>query len=175
WVWASGWGVEGQAARPPMWNMVLPLSRSGEYGPSASADTVSGMVMNQNAAAAITASSTATITSLRSIGTLLRFYSISSGISRSAVRHQSRGRPVARVAPTPAPDCDNHKRRLRRLLAVGLMTTTAILAHLGDLNLEAVEVLGCVPGRLGLGGKLGEPGGEIGLVLPNRRQRRGIA
>src|SRR5262249_45348627 len=150
----------------------LPLSRSGEYGPSASADTVSGMVMNQNAAAAITPSSTATITSLRSIGTLLRFYSISSGISRSAVRHQSRGRPVA---PTAAPDCDNHKRRLSRLLAVGLMTTTAILAHLGDLNLEAVEVLGCVPGRLGLGGKLGEPGGEIGLVLPNRGQCRGIA
>jgi hypothetical protein len=67
------------------------------------------MVMNQNAAAAITASSTATITSLRSIGTLLRFYSISSGISRSADRHQSRGRPVA---PTAAPDCDNCKRRL---------------------------------------------------------------
>src|SRR5262245_66354007 len=44
---------------------------------------------------------------------------------------------------------------------VGLMTTAAILAHLGNLNLEAVEILGCVPGRLGLGGKLGEPGGEI--------------
>src|SRR5262249_30748406 len=85
---------------------------------------------------------------------------------------KTRGGPAA---PRPPPDCDNRKRRLCRLLAVGLMTTAAILAHLGNLNLEAVEVLGCVPGRLGLGGKLGEPGGEIGLVLPNRRQRRGIA
>src|SRR5215510_4315762 len=55
------------------------------------------------------------------------------------------------------------------------MTTTAILAHLGNLNLEAVEVLGCVPGRLGLARKLGEPGREIGLVLPNHGQCRGIA
>src|SRR5215471_19846593 len=84
--------------------------------------------------------------------------------------HQSRGRPVA---PTAAPDGDDPK-RLRRLLAVGPMTTAAILAHLGDLDLEAVEVLGCVHGGLGVAGKLGEPGGEIGLVFPNRRQGRGI-
>jgi hypothetical protein len=57
------------------------------------------MVMNQNAAAAITASSTATITSLRSIGTLLRFYSISSGISRSAVRIKAEGGPSRRRPP----------------------------------------------------------------------------
>src|ERR1700745_135052 len=85
--------------------------------------------------------------------------------------HESRGRLVA---PTAAPDCDDPKRS-RRLLAVGLVTPAAILAHLGDLDLEAVEVLGRGPGRLGLAGKLGEPGGEIGLVLPNRGQCRGIA
>src|SRR5262249_19821128 len=54
------------------------------------------------------------------------------------------------------------------------MATAAILAHLGDLNLEAVEILGGVHGGLGIAGKLGEPGGEIGPVFPNRRQCRGI-
>src|SRR5262249_52772658 len=95
-------GVAWHAAQPPAWNMVLPLSRSGEYGPSTSADTVSGMVMNQNAAAAITASSTATITSLRSIGTLLRFYSVSSGISRSA-GPPSKPRAARRADGRPPP------------------------------------------------------------------------
>src|SRR5215831_16177916 len=65
-------------------------------------------------------------------------------------------------------------RRSGGSLAVGLMATAAILAHLGDLNLEAVEILGGVHGGLGIAGKLGEPGGEIGLVFPNRRQCRGI-
>jgi hypothetical protein len=55
------------------------------------------------------------------------------------------------------------------------VTTAAILAHLGNLDLEAVEVLGRGPGRLGVAGKLGELGGEIRLVLPNRGQCRGIA
>src|ERR1700745_2456725 len=67
----------------------------------------------------------------------------------------------------PPPICDDPK-RLRRLLAVGLVATAAILAHLGDLDLEAIEILGRVPGRLGLAGELGELGGEISLGLPNR-------
>src|SRR5262245_47995043 len=127
------------------------------------------MVMSQNAAAPITARIATSITSLRGIGASFWFYSSSSVAKRGSP--QSRGRLVA---PTAAPDCDDPK-RLRRLLAVGLVTTAAILAHLGDLDLEAVEVLDCGPGRLGVAGELGEPGGEIGLVLPNHGQCRGIA
>src|SRR5262249_15823897 len=65
--------------------------------------------------------------------------------------------------------------RLRRPLAVGSMAPDAILAHFGQLNLEAVEVLDCLSRHLRDAGELGEPRSEIGLVLPNRRQRRGIA
>src|SRR3984893_16640661 len=128
------------------------------------------MVMNQNAAAPITARITTSMTSLRSIGVLFRFY-----LSSSVGKRGSSAKPrEARPADGRTPICDD-PRRLRGLLAVGLVTPAAILAHLGDLDLEAVEVLGRGPGRLGLAGKLREPGGEIGLVLPNRGQCRGIA
>src|SRR5262249_7034203 len=129
------------------------------------------MVMKQNAEGAITASSTTAITSLRSIATLLRFYRCRPTYCRAPACHQSRGRPVAPTAALDGDDC----KRLRGLLAVGLVTAAAILAHLGDLNLEAVEILGCADGGLGIAGKLGELGREIGLVFPNRRQCRGIA
>src|SRR5262245_66603052 len=67
------------------------------------------------------------------------------------------------------------RERLGRTLAVGLMASAAILADLGDLNLEAVEILGCVQGGLGLAGKLGQSRIEIGLVFPDCRQRGGVA
>src|ERR1700719_1799513 len=128
------------------------------------------MVMNQNAAAPITARITTSITSLRSIGAPFWFYP-----SSSVGKRGSSAKPrAARRADGRPPICDD-PRRLRRLLAVGLMATAAILAHLGNLNLEAVEILGCVHGRLGLAGKLGEPGVEIGFVFPDRRKSRGVA
>src|SRR5262249_55868674 len=122
------------------------------------------MVMNQNAAAPITARITTTITSLRSIG---RPSPVRSELVDCAARPAAQGR-VGLSAPAPAPDCHD-RNRLRRLFAVGLMAAAAILAHLGDLDLEAVEVLGRGLGRLGVAGELGELGGKIGLVLPNCR------
>src|SRR5262245_17685730 len=73
--------------------------------------------------------------------------------SINVVGHVAERRPTVKGEGGPSrrrPPPSNDHKRLLRLLAVGLMTTTAILAHLGDLNLEAVEVLGCIPGRLGL-------------------------
>src|SRR5205823_3152511 len=66
-------------------------------------------------------------------------------------------------------------KRLRCPLAVGSMAPDAILAHFGQLNLEAVEVVDCADRRLRVARELGEPRREVGLVLPNRGQCRGIA
>src|SRR6185295_13020450 len=64
---------------------------------------------------------------------------------------------------------------LGRPFAVSLMASAAILAHLGDLNLEGVQVLCRVARCLGIAGKLGELGVEITLVFPDRRKRRRVA
>src|SRR5215211_1739258 len=61
------------------------------------------------------------------------------------------------------------------LLAVGLVTPAAVLLHLGELRLERVQVLGGGFRSLGVVGELGQPRLEIGLVLPDRRKRGGIA
>src|SRR4029077_20227659 len=117
------------------------------------------MVMNQNAAAPTIARITAKITRLRSIGVLS-----DQAPAKRKGGHRADGRPARAGA-----------KRLRRPLAVGLVAPAAVFAHLGDLNLEAVEILGRVQGRLGIVGELGELRLEIGLVFPDRRQRGGIA
>src|SRR3954451_21643250 len=60
-------------------------------------------------------------------------------------------------------------------LAIGLVAATAVLLHLGELRLEGIEIGDLRFGSLGLVGELRQLGVEIGLVLPNRRQRSGIA
>src|SRR5499426_3505156 len=67
------------------------------------------------------------------------------------------------------------QRRSALTLAIGLVTATAVLLHLGELRLEAVEVRDLPLRRLGLVGELGQPGLEVGLVLPDGRQCRGVA
>src|SRR6516225_7981716 len=81
-------------------------------------------------------------------GALFRF-----DLSSSVAKRRLPAKPgAARRAPMAAPDCHDRK-RLRRLFAVGLMTAAAILAHLGDLDLEAVEVRGRGRRRLGIAGE----------------------
>src|SRR5215470_531012 len=140
--------------------MALPLSRFGVRGASASTDTVAGMVTSQNIPAAITAKITAAITSLRSIGATC-----------PVDREMREGGASCRRPPSMVPI----RQPLRGSLAVGLVATATILAHLSDLNLEGLEVLGRVRRRLRLAGKFGELGLEIRLVLPDRRQCRGVA
>src|SRR5713226_1521799 len=55
------------------------------------------------------------------------------------------------------------------------MTAAAVLPYLCDLHLEGVGVRGRRSGGLRIGYELGELGLEIGFVLPDRRQGRGVA
>src|SRR6266436_4262958 len=107
------------------------------------------MVITQSAAAATTAVITASITTLRSI--------------KGNV--PARRAAANRKGPPGRPSIAMRAKRLRRPFAVGSMAPDAILAHLGQLNLEALEILGCLDRRLRVAGELGEPRREIGLVL----------
>src|ERR1700704_4235884 len=108
--------------------MVLPFSRLGVCAGRALADTVAGMVPNQNTAAPITARITTRIASLRSIGALSAAIGHCPAWSGLLARYQNQR---ADRRKTAAPIISNLK-CLCRPLAVDLVATAAILAHLGD-------------------------------------------
>jgi len=64
---------------------------------------------------------------------------------------------------------------LRLLLAVVVVAAAAVLSDLAQLGLEAVEVRHLALRRLGVGAELDELRLEIGLALPNGRERSGVA
>src|SRR5262245_37363025 len=83
----SSWlGVAWQLAQPPTRNMVLPLSRLGVCGASVLAATRCGAVMCQKAAAPMSATTTRSITSLRSIGGLSGLENVRLGLNDNAAR-----------------------------------------------------------------------------------------
>src|SRR5437773_1858566 len=59
--------------------------------------------------------------------------------------------------------------------AVMLVATVAILRHVAKAGPEAVEILGGILRRLGVGGEFREPGLHVVQVLPDLRRRAGIA
>src|SRR4051794_24221621 len=64
---------------------------------------------------------------------------------------------------------------LRLLLAVVVVAAAAAFAGFAGLRLEAVGVGHLALGRLGVGAELGELGFEVGLGLPDGRERGGVA
>src|SRR6185437_14268233 len=112
--------------------MVLPLSRLAVRAGNALAGTVAGMVTTQNTPKPTTAATTARTTSLRSIGNSLPCPTI-----RNAGRAKKlRGGASSRLAAPAAYSRDISD--LGRLLPIGIVAATAILADIAHRRLEAV-------------------------------------
>src|SRR5262245_38621110 len=94
----------------------------------------------------------------------------------TSLRSMRRSMPEGRRVPRDGrPSVPVPRMRSALALAVGLVTSAAVLLHLGELRLERVEILRGGLGRLGFVGELRQLGVEIGLVLPDRRQCRRVA
>src|SRR4029077_2513677 len=100
--------------------MVLPFSRWGVCRGRALADTVAGMVTNQNTAAPVTARITTRIASLRSIGDLSAAIGRCPAWSGLLARYQNQG---ADRRKTDRPRSSVTSKCLCRPLAVGLVAT----------------------------------------------------
>src|SRR5215467_7420686 len=138
--------------------MVLPLARSGAWAGSALALTVAGMVTNQNTAPA-SAASTSNARSNRRIGRLAWPNKHDAVASPRRRRERLRSGPALLLGGRPT---------------IRLVAVAASLADGWEGRLELVDRIGLAhavvrglfqSGRLGL---------EIGLVLPDLRQRRGV-
>src|SRR5712671_1464683 len=191
----SSWsGVAWQAGQPPAKNMVRPLARSGRCGASAPAGTVAGMVAIQNAPNPNAMTLTARIANRRMrivpfhwwgrrhatrIGRMI------SGRRRITPRpRKSRTKPegrrvLRRVAPRTVPNRPARPGRQHAgsalLHAIVRVASAAVLLHRRKGLLETRLILHLGGRLLRVGAELGELGVDVGLLLPDRRQRRGFA